>query len=322
MALFYYPSFDVAFISDAGERVPVALEDLDFYNVTQTAAIDTLTTDEEGTIPSGSFDDGSFTVALNDIIEVSHSTFPGTARFTLQASAEAAANHIDNHVSTLVLDDEFTPEAPESALLMAVNDDETGSKPFSFGTLNIGVNYIPYQSSVEQNLSLYVQGAKADYQLNAAALERLPSSSITIPPLGFSDQLQEVQEVYTSDDTLGNTGADFALESSTKYAIDAWLVWDGDALGGLNLDFGAGTATLSLFDIVYQNTDASGAITDFLASGSAGTDFTVTQVGSYVSIKGRLTCSSAGTLILRGSQASTNSNPTSLNGWVRVTKVL
>ena len=95
MATVYYPSFDVIRIAADGERIPLLAEDVNVYNVTAAASLGTLTSDAD----YGIIDSGSFTADLFDVIEISHDTYPGTCRFTLQATADDAFTAVENDIS-------------------------------------------------------------------------------------------------------------------------------------------------------------------------------------------------------------------------------
>lgn len=223
MANAYYPPFDVALITSAGDRAVLPDEDVIFYNITQDVLIDTLTTNNEGIIAAGFFDTGTDPAAIGDVVELRHSTYAGTARFVLQSAAALATEAVENHVSTYIVEDNYTTQTPDSAAIYAEDLNEPGAAPMFIGTAAAsGVTMIPFQTSIEKNLRFFVKPQQKDFDAHAAALEQLDSFDLVLKP----NTVQALFDRYTNATTTGT-----APETIYSATIPAnTLLLNGDKL--------------------------------------------------------------------------------------------
>lgn len=205
MANIYYPQIGVALVTDEGVFVPLRSENVEYYNITQAITIDTIATDSNGLLPAGYFDSGVDPVAVGDVVELRHGTYTGTARFTLQATAEDAVNAVENNIATLVLENNYTTKTPDIAAIFAQDLDEPNAAPVFLGNAKLGVvTPLPLQSSVSKNLRLYVAGSHKDDQFTIAALEKLDSYDLSVPGLGGGG-VESLFDFYSDQTTAGTS---------------------------------------------------------------------------------------------------------------------
>jgi hypothetical protein len=181
MALLYYPMFDFITIDSDGYRQAAASEDIDFYNLTQDVLIDTLTTDADGVIGKGSFSDGSFPVAVNDVVELRHATLPGMARFTLKASEADAVLAVENNIASVVLDDDSTDQESDAVKVLVQNLSDLSIAPIEIGTAKpSGVTTLPFTAQDGDQFRVYAAKVHKDFDFHAANLEQVSSIDILV----------------------------------------------------------------------------------------------------------------------------------------------
>jgi hypothetical protein len=223
MATVYYKGFSVAKVGTNGHRVDMPAEDIDAYNVTASASLGTLTTNEFAMI-----EEGSFTATAGDIVEFSHATLPNTFRMYLSATQDAAYTDPRNSLMTFILEDLFADTTDSTGDLYAYDLDNTEKGMIYLGSTMAGVtNEIPYQSTVDQpNLRLFLvtkdtTGKFSKGQLSAADLSNAEYADISIP--GVLGTLGPSAPPATAGST-GTTGM-ATWDSSYFYiciATDTW----------------------------------------------------------------------------------------------------
>ena len=181
MATCYYPSFDVIRIAANGERIPLLAEDVNVYNVTAAASLGTLTSDAD----YGIIDSGSFTATLFDVIEISHDTYPGTCRFTLQATADDAFTAVENDISAYIAENLYTDRTESKVARMYIVDlDNASRQPEYAAEIKPGVEskiHIP-QTSTAQNLRLALVSESIEGQFSTSDIQTAAEYfDITIP---------------------------------------------------------------------------------------------------------------------------------------------
>lgn len=223
--LLYYPGFDVAQIAASGERVAMSFE-VEFYNITQNVTIDSLTADNEGHIAAGSFDDGSFDVALNDVVELRHATGPKTARLTLKATEIEAAEAAENDIVTYVIQDDYTPAAPQAAPIYAQDLDNLDAPHIFLATVPIGVSKFAFESGIPKNYRLYVGATEKDRQFSLNDVTQVNGFDISIPGSGrhvHPTTLFDIKEELTTTGSSVEDVHSFTIPANT-------LQYDGDKL--------------------------------------------------------------------------------------------
>lgn len=176
MALFYYPPIDVVLTDENGSRVSVPGETIEYFNITQNVTIDDLVSDPEGVIAGGSFDSASLPVAENDVVELRSADYDGTARIVLKASAEEAVLAVENHVSALLLEDNFTTTGADAGLVLAEDLAEPDAAPIVVGTVpKRGETPLQFAVPDGKSLRIYVAAQQKQFDFHAAALEQLSS---------------------------------------------------------------------------------------------------------------------------------------------------
>jgi hypothetical protein len=202
--LLYRPQIDVVMLNPDGFRMPLPTTDVDVYNVTQAAAIDTLTTDTNGVLAEGSWSDAGFPVADGDIIELtalvggpitflgdpvtflgSPATFGGssslTARLTLRSTQLLAYEHSDNDLASYVAVNEYgDTDAPTKLDIYYKDLDVADAAPVFVQSIPAPTGPasfdIPFQSTVDKNVRWFAVPRTA----KAARTE-----SVTSAPTGF-----------------------------------------------------------------------------------------------------------------------------------------
>lgn len=178
----FYRQFDVVGFDADGRRIPLANEDVDFYNVTQSTLIDTITTDSYGVIASGGFDSGVDDVALGDIVELRHATYSRTLRFVIAASVEAAYND-PNTVPVYVAEDLATArETPEKfQIKIKDNNDPTGKFIFLGEALLDQLTSFKFDPTNDQDLTVYAVPVVKTAQQGFVEPQQFTSSPLSVP---------------------------------------------------------------------------------------------------------------------------------------------
>lgn len=188
MALYHYPAITLVVIDTEGNRYYTPGETIEFYNITQDVSITSIVADSVGSIDAGSLNSASEPVNLYDVVELRHATYNGTARIVLQASAEAAANAVENHVASLVLESNYTDQTPDAAVVIAEDLTEPGLAPVILGTIPIGTNApIPFTGITGHTYRIYVARQHRDFDFHAADLEHFSHQDLFIEDSGSSD---------------------------------------------------------------------------------------------------------------------------------------
>lgn len=281
MADLYYPQFEFITLDTDGFRVAANAEDIDYYNITQDTLIDTLTTDSDGVIANGSFSDGSFTVALDDVVELRHATLPGTARFILKASADDAVLVVENNITTVVLDDDSTHQDNDAARVFVQNLSDLSVAPVEVGTAKpTGQTTLPFTAQDGDQFRVYVAKVHKDFEFHAANLDQLSSLDLIIgtgadgPPTftsaAYDSGNSEVDLVFVKVGTAtGNIEVEYKLTSSGSWSTHGTTFAHGATSGSIVIEEQAEAKTYDIrlkqagitgYSTVRQVTvDASGA---------------------------------------------------------------
>lgn len=224
MALYFYPQISLAVIDTEGHRYYTPGETIELYNLTQDVSITSIVADSFGVIDAGSLNSASEPVNLYDVVELRHLTYDGTARIILQASAEDAANAVENHVATLILDNNYTDQTPDAAVVIAEDITEPGLSPVILGTIPIGTAApISFTGIVGHTYRIYVARQHGDFDFHAADLEH------------FSYQELFIEDSGTPGD--GPPTFTSVAYDSTNSEVDLVFVKNGTAMGDIQVEY-------------------------------------------------------------------------------------
>lgn len=184
MSANYYKSFDVILIDSAGAVTPLVSTALNVYNVTTASSSGTISTDANGVVV-----EGTITGDPDDIIEFSHGSYPGVFRLKLTATQAEAYTDPYNFAVAFVLDNAMpTTTMSEVAYLYAKNNAQPTLPPKYLGLVEAGATtLIPYQTAVEENLTLFLVSQSQKRQLTTLTPELAESSTLTVPALSITD---------------------------------------------------------------------------------------------------------------------------------------
>lgn len=202
MATVYYKRLKVTRIDANGVWIDVPSITLDVYNVTAAASLGTKSVDANGYLP-----EGSVTATAGDIIEFSHAGDPLTIRQVVTATQGEAYIHPDNNAATYIVENLLaTTVDSRTADVYAQDLDNPDTLPFYLGTVKAdATNYIPYQSSVEKNLRLYLTSKDDTGRLSAVDLAKdAEQVDLTVPALG-SGGVESLFDHYTDETTSGTS---------------------------------------------------------------------------------------------------------------------
>lgn len=208
MALIHYPRFEVIIVAADGYRVAVPGTDFDVHNLTQNQPLGTLQTDEYGIIAAGSFDDTADPAVAGDVIEISHSTYPGKIRFTLQTTSAKAFEDALNDGATLVAENFFTNTLePEIIEVYATDLSEPDTPPVKIGSGKQGETLrVPYQTSVAKDIRLSLLPVAKEYQFSGGDFRDAEKADLHVPaivaPTSF---VIPVFDEYTDATTSGTS---------------------------------------------------------------------------------------------------------------------
>ena len=203
----YYHSFDVVLIDAAGIRQPVLDTDVEVYNVTQSSAITTLTTDGYGIIP-----EGSLTANVFDVVEFSVTGYSGTFRQTVQATQALAYTAVENDVHTLVIGNLFETTNPsELGDIQVIDLNDPNTPPQRLGQVKAGVdNRFPYSVTALKQIRIGLSSVDNVGQRSEFAIEQMRSVDLTIPGPSSAkfdvlfDQYADATTAGTTRETLYN----------------------------------------------------------------------------------------------------------------------
>lgn len=196
MATVYYRAFDLIIIDTDGGRHVFPSESINAYNVTASSSLGTLSSDSNGQIAAG-----SFTATLGDIVEFSHSTYPGTMRLKLRATSEEAFTDPEYPSTVFVLDDPRTAVTTSKTVQLYLADTAQPTvRPMYVGNAKAGgVTKIPYKSPLAQTVRVYAVSEDEEGQLSTLDVTRAEYDDIAVPPLtGTFLSLTDTPSSYTS----------------------------------------------------------------------------------------------------------------------------
>lgn len=244
--LLYYPQIDVIVIDSLGFRVATPGETIEFFNITQDVSITSIVADSFGTIDAGSFNTASEPVALDDVVELRHATYDGTVRLVLKASAEDAANAVENNNATLVLEDNYTTQDPDAGVIIVADLDDPSIEPYILGNVRIsGQTTLPFSGIVGKSYRFYVARQQAGWDFHAANLELLSYQDLFIddgsgdtPPtftsVAYDTPNSEVDLVFAKNGTAtGNIEVEYKLTSSSTWTTHGTTFAHGAASGSI-----------------------------------------------------------------------------------------
>lgn len=244
--LLYYPQIDVIIIDSLGFRVPTPGETVIFYNITQDVSITSIVADSAGNIDAGSFNDGAEPVALDDIVELRHTTYDGTARIVLKASALDAANAVENNNATLVLEDNYTTQDPDAGVIIVGDLDDPSVEPYILGNVRIsGQTTLAFNGIVGKSYRFYVARQQANWDFHAANLELLSYQDLFIddgsgdtPPtftsVAYDSTNSEIDLVFNKNGTAtGNIEVEYKLTTDSVWTTHGTTFAHGAASGSI-----------------------------------------------------------------------------------------
>lgn len=184
MSANYYKSFDVILIDSAGAVTPLASDSLDVWDVTTASSLGTVSTDANGVVTEGTLSGDA-----GDIIEFTRSGNAGVFRLKLTATQAEAYTDPYNFAVAFVLDNAMpTTTMSEVAYLYARNNAQPTLPPKYLGLVEAGATtLIPYQTAVEQNLTLFLVSQSQKRQLTTLTPELAESSILTVPATSIAD---------------------------------------------------------------------------------------------------------------------------------------
>jgi len=218
MATVYYRAFDLIIIDTDGGRHVFPNESINAYNVTASSSLGTLSSDSNGQIAAG-----SFTATLGDIVEFSHSTYPGTMRLKLRATSEGAFTDPEYPSTVFVLDDPRTAVTTSKTVQLYLADTAQPTvRPMYVGNAKAGgVTKIPYKSPLAQTVRVYAVSEDEEGQLSTLDVTQAEYDDIAVPPLtGTFLSLTDTPSAYTSQAlkavrvNAGETALEFYTPSS------------------------------------------------------------------------------------------------------------
>lgn len=245
--LAYYPQIETIYIDANGFRVPVGGVTVEFYNITQDVSITSIVSDSEGVIDAGSLNSASEPVNLLDVVELRHGTYDGTARIILQASAEEAAKAVENNVSALILQDDYTNVDPDAAIIFWQDLGNPDVEPQYLATvLAVGSTNVPFVGVEGKTYRFYVARQHRDWDFHAANKEQLSYQDLFIGEAGSSDSPptfstvaydsvnSEVDLTFAKNGAAtGNIEVEYKLTSSSSWTTHGTTFAHGDTSGSI-----------------------------------------------------------------------------------------
>lgn len=197
MATVYYRAFDLIIIDTDGGRHVFPNESINAYNVTASSSLGTLSSDSNGQIAAG-----SFTATLGDIVEFSHSTYPGTMRLKLRATSEEAFTDPEYPSTVFVLDDPRTAVTTSKTVQLYLADTAQPTvRPMYVGNAKAGgVTKIPYKSPLAQTVRVYAVSEDEEGQLSTLDVTRAEYEDVTVPGIGGTLSIVTKTANYTTTD--------------------------------------------------------------------------------------------------------------------------
>jgi hypothetical protein len=246
MALFYFPQIEIIIVDSLGFRVATPSETIEFFNITQDVSITSIVADSFGTIDAGSFNTASEPVALDDVVELRHATYDGTVRLVLKASAEDAANAVENNNATLVLEDNYTTQDPDAGVIIVADLDDPSIEPYILGNVRIsGQTTLPFNGIVGKSYRFYVARQQAGWDFHAANLELLSYQDLFIddgsgdsPPtftsVAYDTPNSEVDLVFAKNGTAtGNIEVEYKLTTVSTWTTHGTTFVHGASSGSI-----------------------------------------------------------------------------------------
>lgn len=177
----YRPSIRCIYITVDGERIPVAGETFSVQNITASSSLGTLVSDSEGYL-----NEGSFTADIGDIVELSHATYPGLVRYTLQATQEKAYTAPENDVAAYIVQNNYTATNNSTyGEVYYVDTDTPDMKPVHLARVQAGItNLVPYQTAISRDLRLFLISQDDEGQFGEQNFDYAEFDDITVPGLG------------------------------------------------------------------------------------------------------------------------------------------
>jgi hypothetical protein len=268
MSLFYYPQIDVISIDTLGFRVAMPGETIEFYNVTQDVSITSIIADSFGSLDAGSFNDASEPVALDDVVELRHATYDGTARIVLKATALEAANAIENNNASLILEDNYSTIDPDAGVIIVADLDDPSIEPYILGNVQTaGETSLPFSGVVGKTYRFYVARQQADWDFHAASLELLSYQDLYIsdgtgdaPPsftsVTYDSANSEVDMVFAKSGTaVGNIEVEYKLTTSSTWTTHGTTFAHGATSGSIVI---TEQPTALTYDIRLKQVDVPG----------------------------------------------------------------
>lgn len=202
MAGGFYPSFDALRIDANGFTVPLVSETFDVWNVTLGVSEGTIASDANGVVAEGAFS------APGEVIEISHATYPLTARFTLTLTQAEAYTHPDNGVVAYIAEDLTVAVATaDFTEVWATDNDNPDVKPFKLADAKVGLSLIPFQSAIARNFTLSlvthdITGQTTTRDLSVAESANVSIPAVTAGPRCIFDHFTDAPTLTTSLETL------------------------------------------------------------------------------------------------------------------------
>jgi hypothetical protein len=208
----YYIGFDVIVTNDLGIPEKQAGVTVDVYNETDSASLGTLTTDDFGVIPAG-----SFPVATGKVVLFTVSGYAGEIRRTTTATADEAYVGITD--LTLELESTFTPTPAPTVYNEIWGKSATEANPVLLGTAAPGeILKYPYNPAVDGALDLF---AIAKTEQGLADVFGLQSAVSTV----YTTNRENGTPDFSQDGAALNLQIDFV---ATGYSVAKFrkVQWD------------------------------------------------------------------------------------------------
>lgn len=194
----FYPRIEVIRVDAAGARISVSTT-ISVYNVTQDVSLGTISS------VSGVIAAGSFSADPEDIIELSHATYPLKARYTLKATSEASFYAAENK-PTYVLQNLLAESKAVSADIY-VNDPASTEPPILLGSGKKGETLLlPIQTGVTKDFDLYPIAADESKRRERTNFLTTNYETVEVPGLGGGDPYLRPRK-YLKETAYGHSQA-------------------------------------------------------------------------------------------------------------------
>jgi hypothetical protein len=184
-------------------------------NVTASSSLGTLVSDDEGYL-----EEGSFTADVGDIVELSHATYTGRIRFTLQATQEEAYTAPENDVAAFIVQNDFTTTNNSTyGEVYYVDTDTPDMKPVHLARVQAGItNLVPYQTAISRDLRLFLISQDDEGQFGQQDFAYAEFDDITVPGLsapGIDGSGAATRIAYWSDADTLTSNANLTFDGTT-----------------------------------------------------------------------------------------------------------